>query len=128
MKHSISYMLLLTFLFIQTGCWSSEAAITNPYELEDEEYITLLFSNDSSLNYESSFYDALLELRKQYPEHEIPFDIINSENRDIIRYYNITEYPTLIILEGSSIVLRIEGKRDKEVIKTKLYEIIIPEA
>ncbi|OLO40727.1 hypothetical protein BTR23_04435 [Alkalihalophilus pseudofirmus] len=112
MRQHISYLLLTTFLFT-SGCWSS-AATTNPLATDNTEYMTVLFSNEESLLEEASFYDALLEMQRLFPDKHFPFQIVYASERNVIRYFNVNTYPTLMVLSGDDIHLVIEGKHSKE--------------
>ncbi|MEB1809917.1 MAG: hypothetical protein LPK26_21920 [Bacillaceae bacterium] len=112
MRHHLSYLLLSTFL-ITTGCWSSEAT-TNPLATDNTEYMTVLFSNEESILEEASFYDALLEMQRLFPEHHFPFQIVYASERNVIRYFNVSTYPTLMVLSGDDVHLVIEGTHSKE--------------
>lgn len=125
MKQPLTYLILISFLFT-TGCWSKQVS-NNPLAKENTEQMTVLFSDENSIYEEASFYDALLEMQRLYPEYQFPFQIVYASDRDVIRYFNITTYPTMIVFNGDEIELRIEGVHAKDDIIKKLTEVLNPQ-
>ncbi|WP_026674448.1 hypothetical protein [Alkalihalobacterium bogoriense] len=123
MKQQLSYLILTSFL-LTSGCWATEAVTNYPFENEEEQMITVLFSNNHTIQNESSFYDALLEFQQLYPDYDLPLTIVYEDERDIIQYFEITEFPTLLVIDGQTVELRIEGHHGKDDILNKLNSIV----
>ena len=122
MKRQLSYFVFSSFLL--TGCWDVNSAVQQPILTNEDENVVVLFSDDHSLQEESSFYDALLEVQQSHPQYAIPLRIIGEQERSIIRHYNINQYPTLLIINTEGINLRIEGSHPKEEIVTLLKQAL----
>jgi hypothetical protein len=115
--------LIPIFLLLMTSCSKSEEIITNyPFLQKKDENITLLFSDEHYISAEGDYYDALLDVKKKYPEKIRSFNIIQSSDRDLVRYYQIEEYPTLLVLHNDLITIRVEGALKKYEILTMLEE------
>jgi hypothetical protein len=71
--------------------------------------LTLLFSNEADLAEEHIYYDAIIGVQQTYPDKLSNVVVISQQETELIDYYNIETYPTLLILDGVDIKLRIEG-------------------
>src|SRR5690606_33986302 len=107
------------FLFILTSCTSNEGVLTNyPYLQKIDENITLLFSDDQFINAEGNYYDTLLDVKNRHPEKLRTFNVIHSSEQDLVRHYEIDEYPTLLVIHNENITIRVEGPLNKsEILK-----------
>jgi len=86
--------------------------------------MTVLFSNEQSLRDEAEYYDALLELQHTHPDESLPFQIIYSSDKEMIKFFQIEQYPTLVVLYEDEIKLRIEGMHKKEEIIKQLEDTL----
>lgn len=116
-------MMIIGSIFLLSSCFSTAASIENPLLQHDEETITVLFSDSSNMHDEKTYYDALLELKQNYPNHIPSLLIIDASDRDLIRYFNIKQFPTMLVLTGEEEDLRIEGTFTKDEILTHLVEL-----
>jgi hypothetical protein len=126
MKVRLAISLIPIFLLLITSCSNNEEVITNyPFLQKKDENITLLFSDDHFISEEGNYYDALLDVKRKYPEKIRSFNIIHSSDRDLVRHYNIQEYPTLIVIHNELITIRVEGSLKKYEILKMLEETLI---
>lgn len=112
LKQKLVWLMLSPLLFT-SACWASNVD-SNPLATDREQMMTVLFSNEHSLRDEADYYDALLELQHAYPDESLPLQIIYSNDREKIKFFEIEQYPTLVVLYGNEIKLRIEGLHKKE--------------
>lgn len=113
------------FLFILTSCTSNQEVITNyPFLQKKDENITLLFSDDQFIYEEGNYYDALLDVKRRYPQKIRSFNIIHSSERDLVKHYEINEYPTLLVIHNEHIAIRIQGALQKAEILKILEEVL----
>ncbi|MCT8139092.1 hypothetical protein H1D32_16120 [Anaerobacillus sp. CMMVII] len=114
LKMRVAISLIPIFLIFLISCTNNEEVITNyPFLQKKDENITLLFSDDHFISAEGNYYDALLDVKRRYPEKIRSFNIIHSSDRDLIRHYNIQEYPTLLVIHNEYITIRVEGPLKK---------------
>lgn len=124
MKKSAISLIAFFLLFI-TSCTNNETIANYPFLQKKDENITLLFSDDYYINEEGKYYDALLDVKKKYPDKIRSFNIIHSSDSDLISHYDIKEYPTLLVIHNEKIMLRVEGALKSQEILTLLEEAII---
>lgn len=120
------YIIVLLFLFlISTSCVSSNSVDKNPIAKSPDQPMIVLFSDENSLYKEANYYDALLELQNLYADKKIPFQFVFSHNKEAVEYFNITTFPTLIIIDtDDTILLRMENSYLKEEIVAKILNVI----
>jgi hypothetical protein len=103
---------LISSFCILSSCSNTKNISDNyPFlkDTEDKAPVTLLFSNESELAEEHIYYDALIDVQQSYPDKLSNVIIVSQEEDELIDYYNIDTYPTLLLLDGLNIKLRIEG-------------------
>lgn len=122
LKQKLLWLMLSPLLFT-SACWASNAS-SNPLATSHEQMMTVLFSNEQSLRDEAEYYDALLELQHTHPDESLPFQIIYSSDKEMIKFFQIEQYPTLVVLYGDEIKLRIEGMHKKEEIIKQLEDTL----
>ncbi len=126
MKKTITTSFVQIFLlFLLTGCTNNEVIANYPFLQKEDENITLLFSDDLFIHEEGNYYDALLDVKRRYPELIRSFNIIHSSDRDLIRYYEIIEYPTLLVIHNETITIRVEGPLQKAEILQTLEQTLV---
>ncbi len=126
MRIKIAVSFIPFFLLLVTSCSQSEDVIANyPFLQKKDENITLLFSDDHYISAEGNYYDALLDVKRRHPEKIRSFNIIHSSDRELIRHYEILEYPTLLVIHNNSITIRVEGTLNKHDILNALEEALI---
>ncbi|OIJ09747.1 hypothetical protein BKP35_14745 [Anaerobacillus arseniciselenatis] len=119
---SFSYIFLLMFL---SSCNNNEVLSNYPFLQKEDEHITILFSDDHYIHEEGNYYDALLDVKRRYPELIRSFNIIHSSDRDLIRYFEISEFPTLLVIHNEKITIRVEGSLQKNEILQTLEQSLI---
>lgn len=116
----------IPIFLLLTSCTNKAEVITNyPFLNKQNENIVLLFSDDHFINEEGNYYDALLDVKKRFPEKVHSYNIIRSSDRDLVRHYKITEFPTLVVIHNDAIKLRVEGAaKTIEILKVLEQELL----
>ncbi|WP_408010825.1 hypothetical protein ACJROX_11095 [Pseudalkalibacillus sp. A8] len=114
---------LISILAFLSSCQFEPEYGYLPVDLESEELNTLIFSSRSNQEEEKSYYDALLQLQKDYPQKLNSIQIIKKKNEQAVNYYNVYTFPTVIVLDGEDEIVRLEGKKQVDDIKKKLDEV-----
>jgi hypothetical protein len=70
----------------------------------------IFFSDEQNLHKEGNYYDALLELKKIYPDEVSNMKLISLKESERYSTFNITSYPTLIVIVEDEIVEQIDGE------------------
>ncbi|WP_453997237.1 hypothetical protein [Bacillus nitroreducens] len=118
MKPSI--LIILSF-FILASCSSFNNQQPLP---ENNEKQIIFFSDVENLRNESSYYDALLELRAKYPTEIENMKVISSDDNRQYTNYQVEEFPSLLIIQHNKILAKIEGIVEKDDIITPLEDIL----
>ncbi|WP_169819239.1 hypothetical protein [Anaerobacillus arseniciselenatis] len=108
-----------------SSCNNNEVLSNYPFLQKEDEHITILFSDDHYIHEEGNYYDALLDVKRRYPELIRSFNIIHSSDRDLIRYFEISEFPTLLVIHNEKITIRVEGSLQKNEILQTLEQSLI---
>lgn len=118
------YFFLLFLFLLLTCCSFSNASNKNPIKTSQTEPMIVLFSDENSIDKEADYYDALLEIQKLYPDDSLPFQFVYSNNKEAIKYFNITTFPTLIVINpDETILLRLENSYLKEEIVHEILNV-----
>jgi hypothetical protein len=81
---------------------------TTDEELTKEKQL-LFFSDDDNIDREAVYYDALLDIKKEFPE-EIENMKVFSEQNDSGQYeVEVDIYPSLLVIDKDGVVVHIEG-------------------
>jgi hypothetical protein len=111
---------LITVLAILSSCQFTPALSYVPIDLKDGQIHTILFSSPDDRFDERNYYQALLNLQNKYPDKLKSIKVYEKENNDLIEYFNVTTFPTLLVLDGENIKVKIEGNRDIDHIMNNL--------
>ncbi|MEC2074758.1 hypothetical protein [Metabacillus fastidiosus] len=98
--------LLLAFImsvFILSSCHSNSKL--EEEEMKDKQI--LFFSDDSDIEREAVYYDAILDLRKEFPEEIDSMKVISDKKE--YGPFKVDTLPSLIVVEKKEVVVRIEG-------------------
>jgi hypothetical protein len=130
MKEFVVYILLSSF-FILASCESHQAAPPDGasafLDSSADNIITLLFSDDDHIDDENSYFNALLDFKKDYPDLIGSIDIVNSEDNDLRSAFNIQSFPALLVIDNSEVVVQVEGAQTSNTILNLLEEQLDPE-
>ncbi|MCP3741790.1 hypothetical protein [Rossellomorea sp. BNER] len=117
MRYSILISIILLNIFILSSCNSVEK-ITDANEIIEKEIV--FFTDENNVRNEASYYDAVIELKRRFPEELKEMKIVSksNENENKFSKYNET-YPAIVVIDQNQVVLRIVGYTDTE-------DIVIP--
>lgn len=77
----------------------------------DEEHIQdiqlLFYSDVANIDREAVYYDALLDIKKEFPEEFQNMKVISEKNDN--KKYEVDIYPSLLVIEKEEVVVQIEG-------------------
>lgn len=113
MKNIVSFSILFITIFFNTSCLHDDTTSTSQPVVEYENLpTTYLFSNLDRMEEESSYYDALLDFRRSYPDYIQTINIVSATDQELVQYFEIEVYPTLVVIFDSRVEVRIEGFKD----------------
>ncbi|QOR68400.1 small peptidoglycan-associated lipoprotein [Cytobacillus suaedae] len=113
---------MLSFLLLS----SCHLAHNTPSSLifNNAEKQLLFFSDEDNLHNESSYYDALLEIKKTYPEIVTSMKVIPSSEKVRYSSFDVDTFPTLLVIHDNQIIAQIEGDLSKEEIIQPLIDVL----
>lgn len=118
-KLSAVFMIAVVLL---TNCGSTKPQGVTIQSIEKQ---VLLFSNGGNTRAEELYYDALLDLRTEFPGELKNVQIIHQSsvliNNDLIELHS---YPALLLVENNEVVAKIEGAVSKRQITEQLKQTL----
>jgi len=85
----------------------------------------VFFSNDEALEQEVSYYDAIIELKNNYPEEMKNLKILSaSELDDYSRIFEIDHCPALLVFYQNKVIAEIEGTATKEEVIAPIAKVL----
>lgn len=102
-------LLLITFIpvIVLSSCDNIFFSKSSPTEDITQDKQLLFFSDDNNIDREAVYYEALLDIKKEYPK-KIEEMQIYSEKKDH-KLYNVDTYPSLLVVDKEEILVHIEG-------------------
>ena len=120
--------ILMSSCFYLSSCSSQQEIVTSyPFLNESESsdtVVTILFSDEHNHRKEHNYYDALIDAQQKYPNKISNVNIVPEAERELIDYYEVDSYPTLILIKDMDVKLRIEGIQEYSSISSKLEVIL----
>ncbi|WP_053366047.1 hypothetical protein [Bacillus sp. FJAT-27245] len=114
---------VLSFLLLLTASCSQAEQATLSVDKNTKQII--FFSNEKEYNREAAYYDALIELKKDFPNEMENLMVLSSKEKK--KYYdefNIKSGPALIVLYKEKVMVRIDGLTTKEKIIRPVSKVL----
>jgi hypothetical protein len=110
-------------MFLLTACNTVDSDALAKINLDGEGYHLLFFSDEEKIKLENNYYDVLLDLRKKFPNEMADVILVQSTNKnEKIKKFDVSVYPTLIVIKDGEEKTRIEGKKSKREIMNHLMD------
>lgn len=117
--------LIFLSVFFLSACNTVDSDAVSKIKLDSEGYTLLFFSDEEKIKLENNYYDVLLDLRKKFPNEMADVILVQSTNKnEKIKKFNVSVYPTLIVIKDGEEKTRIEGKKSKREIMNHLMNAI----
>lgn len=111
MKH-VAFTISIAFLLLSTSCATAKQNKI-PSEVQTDGRQILFFTNQEVMDNEAVYYDALLDLRKQFPE-EFKNMIVYQEGHSVVKKFDINTFPAIVVIDDHNVVFHIEGSVAKK--------------
>ncbi|WP_096154796.1 MULTISPECIES: YbbN family protein [Bacillus] len=117
-------LLWVTFsFFLLSSCETKDTTSNVPFP-EDTKTL-VFFSDESNIQDESSYYDALLDLKKTHPTEVSNLKVIKvTDERLLYKQFNIKSVPSLIVVEHNEVITSVEGVKNKDDIITPIQQAL----
>ncbi|MCM3600352.1 small peptidoglycan-associated lipoprotein [Robertmurraya korlensis] len=119
----LSTLIVIMLLLIIVSCDSSKSKDVLPFDKDVKQLIFL--SDESEYQYEAAYYDALIELKKIYPEAVKNMKTINpNRSEEYLDFLNIKDNPAIIVVYNNEIVATVNGEETVEEIVQPIAKIL----
>ncbi|HAQ08500.1 MAG TPA: small peptidoglycan-associated lipoprotein [Bacillus bacterium] len=85
----------------------------------------VFFSDEDDYNHEASYYDAIIELKKHYPNEMKNMMVIPASNAK--KYYDLFKVencPAILVLYGDEVIAKVNGSVTKKEIIEPLSAVL----
>ncbi|PYZ97830.1 hypothetical protein CR205_04345 [Alteribacter lacisalsi] len=111
---------LLAALWMCTGCQSDRTSADHSLLGEEDETVTVLFSDETQAVEEAEYYEAVVDLHRNYSDQVLPVKVVHADEDNLVSSYEVNSFPTLLIIEDNRVIKRIEGELSTEQILNEL--------
>ncbi|KGP72319.1 hypothetical protein [Pontibacillus yanchengensis] len=117
--------LVIIFVLMTGSCSPKEASTLNVYEMNPADYSVFLYSEESKIELEENYIDAILELRLSNPEKLGNISLTKSSifSKET-NHPSISHYPALVIQKNGQTLATMTGQKRKNDIFTLLQDTI----
>lgn len=120
---SLSFVFVATFLFLTASC--NPVSDSDKLELNGEIKQVVFFSDDENYREEASYYDAIIELKKEYPAAFEDIVVISAANAN--KYYDlfqVNQFPAILIVHQDEVLANVNGNVTKDQIIEPLSAVL----
>ena len=108
------FLIMASALFLMVSC-DNQKQIISSLTIDQNTKQLIFFSNAEEYEQEVTYYDAIIELKKDYPEEIKNMKILtSSDSKKYFKTFQIDRCPALIIFYKNEEILKIEGKAATE--------------
>lgn len=121
-----SFLIIFIVFFILQGCVGHYSFLSSPNKLHSDnqnDIVTLIFSDPGKLPYEGSYYDALLSLQSTIGYEVTELIVCESSDRSTVNYYKVEEFPTMLVYVGDDEKIRVSGEQSQQDISHQLNNL-----
>jgi len=109
--------------FILSSC-QENPSITH-IQFPDDSRTLVFFTDESNLQDESTYYDAIIDLKRSFPDEVANLKVVHSENEKILyKQFNVKATPSLIVVHDNEVVTQIEGSKPKNDIVVSIEQAL----
>lgn len=118
-----SVIFITLSFFILSSCQEHKTITHLPFPNDSKTLV--FFTDEATIQDESSYYDAILDLKRSFPDEVANLKVIPFQNdKFLYKQFNITSTPSLIVVSENEVVTHIEGTRQKEEIIGSIEEAL----
>jgi len=119
----LSMLIVIMLLLIIVSCDISKSNDVLPFDKDVKQLIFL--SDESEYQYEAAYYDALIELKKTFPEAVKNMKTINpNRSEEYLDFLTIKENPAIIVVYNNQIVATVNGEESVEEIVQPIAKVL----
>lgn len=116
-------LFITSLLFVTASCKSNDA--NKDLNIDNSIKQVIFFSDETEYQYEASYYDAIIDLKKEFPE-EIKNMMILSPTKAKQYYdtFQVKECPAIIVIYNNQVVVKVDGDTSKEKIIKPIAKVL----
>ncbi|MBT2708064.1 hypothetical protein J7I91_09045 [Pseudomonas sp. ISL-84] len=106
-------LIIVSLLFVTSSCNHKEAK--KELIIDNSVKQIIFFSNHKQYEQEVSYYDAIIELKRSFPEEIKKMKIITaSESKNYYNNYEVENCPAILLVYQDEVLVEIKGNVPKE--------------
>jgi hypothetical protein len=106
-------LIIVSLLFVTSSCNHKEAK--KELMIDDSVKQIIFFSNHKQYEQEASYYDAIIELKRSFPEEIKNMKIITaSESKNYYNNFEVKNCPAILLVYQDEVLVEIKGIVPKE--------------
>lgn len=122
MKGKSSLIVASTLLLIMS-CDRKESI--NSWSIDQNTKQVVFFSDEEDYEQEVSYYDAIIQLKREYPEEIKNMKTLStSEMKDYTHIFQINHCPALLVYYKDQVIVEIEGNATIDEIVTPVANVL----
>jgi hypothetical protein len=119
----LSTLIVIMLLLIIVSCDRSKSNDVLPFDKNVKQLIFL--SDESEYQFEAAYYDALIELKKTYPEAVKNMKTINpNHSEEYLDFLTIKDNPAILVVYNNEIVATVNGEESVEEIVQPIAKVL----
>ncbi|WP_075981078.1 hypothetical protein [Bacillus massilinigeriensis] len=108
-------LVLVVALFIYLSILFTDEKTTDEIVIDNNIKQILFFSKETNFDDEASYYDAIIELKKQFPNEVNNMLIISSDDaKEYLDEYDVKECPAIVVVYQNKVLTSVDGQISKE--------------
>ena len=105
-------ILITALLFVTSSCNHKE--VKKELKIDDSVKQLIFFTDKKQYEQEISYYDAIIELKRSYPDLIKNMKIITASESSHISNYNVETCPAMLLVYQDKVIVEINGTVPKE--------------
>ena len=119
----LSFIFIASFLLLTSSCNNTDQ--TNELSLNKNIKQVIFFSDEKDYQHEASYYDAIIELKKSYPEAIDNMLVISAANaKKYYDFFEVENCPAIFVVYEDQIILKVNGTVTKDQIIKPLSAVL----
>ncbi|MDZ5470627.1 small peptidoglycan-associated lipoprotein [Bacillus sp. 31A1R] len=116
-------ILLFSLLTITTSCSRTEE--DEGLKIDNSIKQVIFFSNESEYEFEASYYDAIIELKKEFPEEIKNMIVLTpSKGKEHFDTFKVKDCPAIIVIYNEKIVVKVDGATSSDKIIKPIAKVL----
>lgn len=109
----LPYVIFISLILLTTSCKQDDDETL--LEIDSDIKQVFFFSDESELQVEAPYYDAIIELRQKFPEEFKDMKTVTPQYaKDHYDTFKVENCPALLVIYNNDVVVKIVGENTKE--------------